>query len=182
MMSLRLRLAGAVVALAITAASCGDSSVTAPPVASLAPDSSQADLIGILGPVTRPLGLLTCRPMAPAWGSAVIGPRGGAVQVGPHVLRIPAGALDAPVTITGYAAGDDVNRVRFWPEGLEFERSAALSMSYANCDVLTWLLPKRIAYIDGSQGILYYLLSLDNFFTKTVTGKVDHFSEYAVSW
>lgn len=182
MTSLRFRLVGAVAALAITAASCGDSTLTAPPVAQVTPDSAQGELLGILQPITRPLGLLTCRPMAPATGSAVIGPMGGTVQVGPHVLRVPPGALDAPVLITGYAPSSDVNRVEFQPHGLAFERSAALTMSYANCDIVSWLLPKRIAYVDGDLDILYYLLSLDNIFAKKVTGKVDHFSDYAVAW
>jgi hypothetical protein len=30
--------------------------------------------------------------------------------------------------------------------------------------------------------ILEYLLSLDNLWRKKVTGRLDHFSEYAVAW
>jgi len=55
-------------------------------------------------------------------------------------------------------------------------------MSYANCSLLGILLPKRIAYTDDNLNIISYLLSLDNLLAKRVTGKVNHFSEYAVAW
>jgi len=47
-------------------------------------------------------------------------------------------------------------------------------MSYSNCSLLGKLLPKRIAYTDDNLNILTYLLSLDNLFSKRVTGKVNH--------
>lgn len=182
MKSLRLRIVGSIFAVAIFASSCGESSPTAP-VASLAPaDSAQGQVLDLLSSATRSLGLLTCRPMSAAWGSAYIGPFGGTVQIGPHVLRVPAGALDRYVRITGYAPSDDVNRVRFWPHGLDFDRPAALTMSYANCDLVSTLVPKQIAYIDDDLSILYLLPSIDNVLTQKVTGKVEHFSEYAVAW
>jgi hypothetical protein len=55
-------------------------------------------------------------------------------------------------------------------------------MSYRNCSLVGWLLPKHIAYVDGNLNILYYLLSLPNLLTQTVTGQVNHFSEYAMAW
>ena len=55
-------------------------------------------------------------------------------------------------------------------------------MSYANCNLLGRLLPKRVAYVSDALNILSYLLSLDNVFAKQVTGRVDHFSNYAVAW
>jgi hypothetical protein len=136
----------------------------------------------LLGGLLRPLGLLRCRPLPEATATETIGPGGGAIEVGPHVLWVPPGALDEPVTITAHAPSDDVNSIEFTPKGLEFERSAWLTMSYANCNLLGRLLPKRIAYTDNLLNILYYLLSIDNIFTKRVTGRVDHFSKYAVSW
>ena len=44
------------------------------------------------------------------------------------------------------------------------------------------LVPKRIAYTTDGLDILSYLLSLDNFFQKQVTGRLDHFSRYALAW
>jgi hypothetical protein len=115
--------------------------------------------------------------------SQTIGPDGGTITVGPHVLRIPAGALDRPTTITGTLdTGRGVNGIRFQPEGLQFNPSAYLTMSYANCSLLGSLLPKRIAYTTNLLSVVEYLLSLDNLLTKKVTGRVPHFSEYVISW
>lgn len=182
MKSLRLRIVGSIVAVAIFASSCGENSPTAPVASITASDSTNAQLLGVVTDLTRSLGLLSCRPMTAAWGSEWVGPAGGTVEVGAHSLRIPAGALDRWVRITGFAPSDDVRRVEFWPHGLEFERSAQLTMSYANCSLVSRLLPKKIAYINDDQRILYTLLSIDNVLSSKVTGKVDHFSEYAVAY
>ena len=56
-------------------------------------------------------------------------------------------------------------------------------MSYANCHGLGSLLPKQIVYTsDNLLSILEVLSSLDNPLGRTVTGKVKHFSSYAVAW
>ena len=162
-------------ALVMTAAgllSCGE-----PPLSPVPPP--QADLIGSL---LQGMGLLACTPMPTATATQTVGSAGGVIKIGPHMLSIPAGALGAPVTITATAPSGDVNRVQFQPEGLVFQRSAALTMSYANCNLLGKLLPKRIVYTDDALNILSYLLSLDNLFEKTVTGKLSHFSNYAIAW
>ena len=78
--------------------------------------------------------------------------------------------------------GQGVNAVKFKPAGLRFVTPAVLSMSYSNCSLLGNLLPKRIAYTDDNLNIISYLLSLDNLLSRRVTGKVSHFSEYAVAW
>ncbi|MGE5801862.1 MAG: hypothetical protein ACM358_06370, partial [Gemmatimonadota bacterium] len=105
------------------------------------------------------------------------------LTAGPHTLVIPAGALDKPTKITmSLRTGGGVNAVHFEPEGLQFQRSAALTMSYSNCDLLGKLLPKRIAYADDALNVITYLLSVDNLWGKRVTGKLDHFSDYVVAW
>jgi len=162
-------------ALVITAAvlvGCGESPLGPAP-------APQADLIGSLLQAT---GLLGCTPMPTATATQTVGPAGGVIRIGPHALSIPAGALDAPVTIKATAPSDKVNRVQFQPEGLVFRRSAALTMSYANCNLLGQILPKRIAYTSDALAILSYVLSLDNLFAKNVTGKLNHFSNYAIAW
>jgi len=163
-------------ALVITAAAllgCGESPLG--PV----PPPPQASLIGSLLQAT---GLLGCTPMPTATATQTVGPAGGVIRIGPHALSIPAGALDAPVTITATAPSDNVNRVRFQPEGLVFQRAATLTMSYANCNLLGKILPKRIAYTSDALTILSYVLSLDNLFGKYVTGRLNHFSNYAIAW
>src|SRR5947199_3015194 len=162
-------------ALVITAAAllgCGE-----PPLGP-AP-APQADLIGSIVPAP---GLLGCTPMPTATATQTVGAAGGVIRIGPHTLSIPAGALNAPVIITATAPSDNVNRVRFQPEGLVFQRAATLTMSYANCNLLGKILPKRIAYTNDALTILSYVVSLDNLFANYVTGRLNHFSNYAVAW
>jgi hypothetical protein len=127
--------------------------------------------------------LLKCSDLPFDSETRTIGPAGGTITAGPHTLVIPAGALDRATEITMTApSGRGVNQVHFEPEGLQFQRSAALTMSYANCNVLGKLLPKRIAYTSSALDIVSYLLSVDNLWTKRVTGRLDHFSDYVVAW
>ena len=161
---------------ALMAASCSDP----PPRPDAAPGGTgSADL---LGPIVQNLGLLSCTPLAPDSVSQVVGPAGGVIQVGPHSLDVPPNALDEAVTITAVLVPDTVNVVQFAPHGLVFLKSARLTMSYANCDLLGSLLAKRIAYTSDDLSILDYVPSVDFLFSQTVRGKIDHFSGYAVAW
>jgi hypothetical protein len=163
----------AVVVIAAALLSCGEPSLGPVP-------PPRADLIGSLLQAT---GLLQCSNLPYASATQTIGSAGGTIRVGPHTLTVPAGALSSPVAITGaLVTGAGVNAVQFQPEGLTFQRSASLTMSYANCNLISVLLPKRIAYVSDGLDILSYLVSVDNLFAKQVTGRVDHFSNYAVAW
>lgn len=126
--------------------------------------------------------LLTCSPLPSDSTSQMIGPDGGTLSVGPHTLTVPAGALTAPTLITAVLDGDSVNAVRFSPEGLVFLQPSSLTMSYANCGLLGTFIPKRIVYTTDDFQILEILPSLDDVLTKTVTGQVSHFSQYAIAW
>jgi hypothetical protein len=164
------------VLLLLVALACTDHTPTAVPAAP-APDAS------LIGALLGPTGLLKCSSLPYASDTETIGPLGGTLKAGPHTLVIPAGALLAPTVITMTApTGLGVNAVKFQPEGLRFITPAALTMSYSNCSLLGYLLPKRIAYTDDNLNILSYLLSLDNLLSKYVTGKVNHFSDYVVAW
>ena len=159
--------------IVLVVAGCTDRALMSPP-------TPQASLIGDLLGAT---GLLQCSDLAYASTTQTIGSAGGVIRVGPHTLSIPAGALSAPVAITGaLVTGRGVNAVHFAPEGLTFARSASLTMSYANCNLLGRLLPKRIAYVSNALNIVSYLMSIDNLLGTKITGRVDHFSNYAVAW
>ena len=165
--------------IALVVSGCSDRGLMSAPE-SAAPAVPQASLIGDLLGAT---GLVQCSNLPYASATQTIGSAGGTIRVGPHTLTVPAGALSSPVAITGaLVTGRGVNAVQFQPEGLKFERSASLTLSYANCNLLGRLLPKRIAYVGDGLSILSYLLSIDNLFAKQVTGRVDHFSNYAVAW
>jgi hypothetical protein len=156
--------------------SCADpgASITSP--RTIAPS---ADLLGgLLGKT----GLVACTPLAADSASQIIGPDGGTISAGPHTLVIPAGALDSAVLITALAPSDTVSRVTFQPQGLTFQQPALLTMSYANCGLLTLLLPKHIAYVSDGLLILDLLPSTGDIGAQTITGHLRHFSDYAVAW
>lgn len=164
--------------VALVVSGCSDRALISAPESVSPPP--QASLIGDLLGAT---GLLQCSNLAYASATQTIGSGGGTILIGPHTLTVPAGALLSPVVITGeLVAGRGVNAVRFQPEGLKFQRSAYLTMSYANCNLLGRLLPKRIAYVGDALNILSYLWSIDSVLGTKVTGRVDHFSNYAVAW
>jgi hypothetical protein len=167
-LSLAVLLGGAL----LVVLSCADPSPTAPA-------GPQA---GLFDGLLQPTGLLDCSPLAYDSVTQTVGPEGGTLFVGPHRLTVPAGALDTAVTITGIVRSETVNRIHFEPEGLVFNQAAYLRMSYANCSLLGSFLPKRIAYVTPDLLILEYLSSLDIFWTQTVRGKVEHFSDYALAW
>ena len=169
-----VRLLALLLAACLVATSCREQ-----PAAPAVPPP-QADLLGSL---LQPVGLLKCSQLPSDTETRTIGLAGGIITAGPHTLVIPSGALKQPTEITmSIRTGGGVNGVHFEPEGLQFERSAALTMSYANCDLLGRLLPKRIAYTTDALDVITYLLSYDNLFGKRVTGKLDHFSDYVVAW
>jgi len=153
------------------AVSCGEQAPTEP-----RPD---AFLFGLLSPK---LSLVTCTPLPYDSVTQTVGPEGGTIQVSAYSLVIPASALDSAVTITAVAPSDTVNGVRFQPQGLHFNQKASLTMSYANCGIVGWLLPQHIAYTDDSLNIIDFIPSVTDSLSQTVTGSVKHFSEYALAW
>jgi hypothetical protein len=163
---------GTVLSTVLVLAGCAPDSVpTAPPEPS-------ASLLGSLLNVA----LLRCSSLPSSSSTAVIGSAGGALQVGPHRLVIPAGALPGDVAITGEVISGTVNSVRFSPAGLRFAAPASLTMSYGNCPLARLLPLKKVAYTDDGLGILAVLRSLDNLARSEVTGRLDHFSRYAISY
>jgi hypothetical protein len=169
------RLAALIGAAALLALSCREPAAPqAPPL----PASPQASLLGLLNFT----GLLRCSPLPSDSVTQTVGPAGGVINVGAHSLSIPAGALDSSVTITAVAPSDSVNRIQFQPQGLVFNQAASLTMSYANCNPMTSLLSRRITYTDDLLTILEYLVSVDDRSSRTVTGDLHHFSDYALAW
>jgi len=169
----------AVLLVVCFAFACTEHNPTSAPAASAVP-AAQPDLVGGLLSST---GLLKCSDLPAAQTTATIGPEGGKISAGPHTLVIPAGAVSAPTQITmTLRTGMGVNAVQFQPEGLRFNKPASLTMSYANCSIISILVPKKIVYTSDALQILETLLSLDNIFTRKVTGQVNHFSDYVVGW
>jgi hypothetical protein len=175
----RLRFVLPALLLAATALwNCGDSSPLAPAPA----PAASADLLSDLFKVTNNL-LVACPNTRTVSSTRTIGSAGGTITVGNHSLTIPRGALSRNVTITATAPAGNYNHVDFAPEGLRFSAPVTITMSYANCGLLTSLVPKRIVYTNnGLTSILQILPGLDDLLKRKVTGRTDHFSDYVMAW
>ena len=107
-----------------------------------------------------------------------IGPEGGTVGTGGHMLVIPAGALDENVRIKMHMAGSQPMAVSLTPDGLSFNQSATLTLDYSNTDYhgLDETNFSIVCLDDGST-----MSSWVDTGSKTVTCSIDHFSRYAIS-
>lgn len=136
-------------------------------------------------PSLMPIGFTRCEPQPYASSSARIGPKGGTLRAGKHVLRIPPGALKRPALITMESPSDSLNYVVFSPEGLTFDEAAppTLVMSYRNCTVAELHnQPVDIVYVDDSlAAVLETTEALpSDTINKTVGAKLRHFSKYVL--
>ncbi len=168
----RLLIAAAVLSGVV---SCTDASpVSAPP-----PAVSGRAMSSLLGNVTT---LLACTPAPYDSVVQIVGPQGGTVAVGSNRLVIPPGALDTNTTITAVVPADTIDQVRFAPQGLVFAQPAALTMSYANCPLAGLLGPVWVVYVNDALSILEIEPSNNDLLDFTVTGRIRHFSGYAVAY
>ena len=171
---------------ALTLTSCADDRVPTQPAApAVAPDPSiLGDLIGgvtgTVGDLANQLGLLSCDVRTTHTASAEIGPMGGVLWVGPHRLFVPAYALREKVRISAVAPKGPYVQIQFEPEGLKFQRSTLLSMSYAECGLLSPM-RLRIVYVNDNLEILEVLPTLTSLLTGTANAPVDHFSRYMLA-
>jgi hypothetical protein len=136
-------------------------------------------------PSLMPLGFTRCEPQPYASSSARIGPNGGTLRAGKHMLRIPAGALKRPALITMESPSDSLNYVVFSPEGLTFDEATPpiLVMSYRNCTAAEYHnQPFEIIYVNDSlSAVLETTEAIPaDTLNKTVGAKLRHFSKYVL--
>lgn len=171
--------------LVVVLASCSTDTPTQPAV----PQANASLVDGVVGTAGGAIGgtigsvapaLLVCPTAKSYSASKVIGPAGGVIKVGPHTFTVPTGALAASVKITATAPAGNYVNVEFQPEGLRFAKSAQLALSYRECGFVEGLL-LRVAYVNEGR-ILELVGSSNSILTQTVTGKVDHFSGYAIAF
>jgi hypothetical protein len=129
--------------------------------------------------------LLRCEPLEFAADAEVIGPNGGQLQIGPHRLLIPKGALDHEQLIASQAPTSALVEVHFDPHGLQFAKSAQLTLNYDHCmrpDKYTY----RIVYAEDAQGLVTHILefppSKDDKTLKEVEADINHFSRYMIAY
>ena len=169
------------------AASCGDASPLGIGGAS-----------GIQAARAKPGRLLSCPPRPYDSVTQVIGPAGGVLVAGAHVLLVDSLALTSPVSITAVAPSQSVAMVRFYPEGLKFKPGvhgvgAVVATNLDDCGVHPNQV-LRVVHVSDALGILAYLqapTAADSVVVmkyKTylgslwVAGLLRHFSNYAVAW
>ena len=147
-------------------------------------DALRTDLLSDLRSSSGRYGMLSCRGDTDDERTReTVGPAGGIIRIGAHVLVIPANALPAPVQITAKIEDGGVNHIEFQPDGLQFSVPATLVMSYANCNLLNLNADKRIAYTDNSVSRINYRLdTTDDRLSRKLTARLHHFSDYAVAW
>jgi len=142
--------------------------------------------------------LLLCLPRAYDSVTQVVGPAGGVLVAGGHVLIVDSLALSSPVSITMVAPAQLVNVVRFRPEGLKFRNGAhgigaLVATSVDNCGVHPNQV-LQVVNIGDSLNILSYLQAPSATDSAVVVkyktylgslwvgGLLRHFSNYAVAW
>jgi hypothetical protein len=161
---------------ALLATAC-DENITAP-AAELTQVKTGVNLI--------PLSFTRCTPQPADSSSARIGPSGGTLRAGRHMLRIPAGALRRSVLISMTVPSDTLNFVVFGPEGLTFDpdNQPTLTMSYRNCSVnkpgqagleIVYTNDALTAVLDSTETIAADTLN------NTVGGRLKHFSKYVLT-
>jgi hypothetical protein len=174
------------VALALAAVmltSCADDH--APPTAPIAANPSLiGDVVGgvtdVVGGAADGLGLVSCNVKETHTASATIGRNGGTLKVGPHRLTVPRNALKKDVRISAVAPKGKYVQIKFEPQGLEFDRKAALTMSYAECSLLSPL-HLKIVYVNDQLEILEVLPTVTSVLTRSATAPIDHFSRYMLA-
>jgi hypothetical protein len=135
--------------------------------------------------------LLRCEPQEFTADAEVIGPAGGQLKIGAHTLVIPKGALDGEQLIAGESPTSPLVEVSFQPHGLQFARSAQLTLSYEHCmrpNKSTY----RIVYAEDEFGgglralsgtrVLEFPPSKDDKTLKKVQADIDHFSRYMIAY
>ena len=140
-------------------------------------------------------GLLACSQTYDSV-TQVVGPAGGFIVVGSHILWVDTMALADTVRITAVAPADTMRSVRFQPDGLQFRTngagwSAVLFTSFKDCGVPTSD-ALRIAQINDSLQVIRYLDQASIWIrvrknawsqgNQYIAGVLHHFSQYAVSW
>jgi hypothetical protein len=137
-------------------------------------------------------GLLKCSQSYDSV-TKVVGPAGGQIVVGGHVLWVDTMALSKAVRITAVAPSGTKRWVRLRPNGLTFRTngagvSAILATSYRDCGITTGATP-RLAQVSDAQSVLAYLdPSIQSSWkawsqaNQYVAGVLPHFSNYAVAW
>ena len=177
------RISIVVVATALSAGlGCAGSDTTSP--VRLATPARSADKPAAPGSVGAPhiitngSGLNGCTPRDPQYGTATVGPSGGELDVGPHRLIIPPGALQQTVQISGTVVEDSSSpRIDLQPHGLQFKKPAGLILDATNCTDVP-----DIVYINEIGVVSDPIPAVYSNWWHTIAAPINHFSGYEVAF
>ena len=150
------------------------------------------------------VGLVPCAPLPDATVHKTVGPEGATIEIGPHRVVIPPGALRRTYKVEAKFDGDlaqhtklvklptgrtvkvgytVVNAVHFAPH-LRFARPTTITLSFANCDVQALEAASvKVVYTNRVLNVVHEVLpSTVDPADATVTAELEHFSNYAVAW
>ena len=177
----RFRFAVLLVAATAAALSCADHGITGPTPPSIGTPVLQASTTSKKGGGGNG-SVDSCSTVIVGMIRQTVGPAGGVVALGPARLTIPPGALSAPVTIQAQIpAGYSGNYIQFKPDRVVFEQPATLTLSYSNCSLAN-ATQLKVAQVSDVLQIIQYVPSTNDLDAHTVTGQLQHFSNYAVAW
>ena len=177
----RLQFAALLVAATAAAVSCADHAVTGPTPPSIGAPVFQASTTSKKGGGGNG-GIASCSTVLVGMIRQTVGPAGGVIALGPARLTIPPGALSQMVTIQAQIpAGYSGNYIQFKPDRLVFQQPASLTISYSNCSLVN-ATQLKVAQVSDVLQIIQYVPSTNDVDAHTVTGQLQHFSNYAVAW
>ncbi len=116
---------------------------------------------------------LACTVAQPLSGSAIIGARGGELDVGPHRLIVPAGALQSDTQLSATVPAGSTIEIQFEPHGLQFRKPAGLILDVSSCGPV----PNAV-YLDEMGGIAEHIEAVFSNWWHTIAAPIDHFSGY----
>jgi hypothetical protein len=124
--------------------------------------------------------LITCEPLPYDADTRIIGPEGGTLNIGPHRLKIPPGALTKPTVITGELPVSVNVSVKLSPSGLRFSAASQLKLSYKHCSDRSEYI-HSVVFVNDEGEITEWPISFDYSSYEEVFGAIWHFSKYAVA-
>ena len=118
---------------------------------------------------------LACGVVAPITGSATIGANGGELDIGPHRLFVPPGALTQVTTLSATIDAGPSIVIHFHPTGLQFKKPAGLVFDASSCGTVP-----NVLYLDEQGGFLEEIRAVYSNWWHRIAAPLDHFSNYAL--
>lgn len=132
--------------------------------------------------VLEPSALLRCDPLQYSGTAVIVGPDGGDIDVGPHKLRVPRGALPWNAVITVESTTSLEIGVELSPKGVGFAQKLVLELDYKHCTLPDTLPPLRGVWVSDSGAVLEFPPTVDDRAGGRLSVELDHFSKYAVAY